>query len=435
MTCPLAIDRERAQLDLAFAPGRMGPMLARAFGVNGARRRPGGCHILDAKYVPRERCTLLYKLGDDLFLGTLRWDGASASGGHSEEHRSGGASGVHILEAGMHAYRFPDDPALPGLAVALDPTALGRVLEPIVDARVLRYAVTLLRYRPSRRATLRVELRTSGRPRRTLFAKVYHDLRKAVAVESTLRALADSPAVRDGRLVVVQPVAVLHSLRWVLFGAVGGFPLDRAFLFGRHAAKAVTAAAGALAALHRAGPLPARSWPASAAVARVARRAKRTAQVAPALGAEMAELAVALAARLPTDDEITLVHGDCKPSQFLVSRTGSSPALQVALLDFDSCGLADPASDVGAFMASLRLVRARPTGLGLDHLTTLRDDFLATYCAGTGRAMDFRVRVAWYEALALLRKAQRAFARAPRSPVPAAILAEARACLMQGVRH
>ncbi|MGH8900579.1 MAG: phosphotransferase family protein [Egibacteraceae bacterium] len=441
----LVIDREQAQLDLAFDPRRMGPLLARAFEAY------GGCHILDAKYAPHEHCTVLYELGGQLILGVLGWDGTLAADDRGQD----------IPEVGMRAYRFPDDPALPGLPAALDPVAVVRVLDGVLGERVLRCAVTLLRYRPTRRATLRLDLRTSaGRAPRTLFVKVYHDAHKALGVASTLRALADTSAVRTGRLVIASPIAAVDALRWVLFDAVGGVRLDVALACGGQAVEAVTAAAGALAALHSADGLPARPRPVTAQLARVARRAERTAEVAPALGAAMGELAVAVAGRLPDRGETTLIHGDCKPSQFLVGPNqgvrgspptlqgvrGSPPTLQgvrgspptsgVALLDLDSCGLADPASDVGAFLGWLRAreVRARLAGLRPKRVrASFGDGFLDAYCAAAGRGADFRSRVAWYEALSLLGKAQRAFARAPRSPLPAAILAEARVCVRRGV--
>lgn len=415
MSSALVTDQERAQLDLVFDPRRVGPLLTEIF------EAPGPCHILDAKYAPRERCIVLYELGGQLILGVLCWDGAPGEGG------------LHIPEAGMRAYRFPDDPALPGLPTALDPLATARVLDGVLGERVLRCAVTLLRYRPTRRATLRLDLRTpAGRAPRTLFVKVYHDAHKAMGVASTLRALVDTPAVRTGRLVIAPPVAAVDTLRWVLFGAVGGVRLDVVLACGGHAVEAVTAAAGALAALHGTGPLPARPRPVTARLTRVARRAERTAEVAPALGVVMAELAAAVARRLPDRDEVTLVHGDCKPSQFLVSPTQP----HVALLDLDSCGLADPASDVGAFLGWLRAreVRARSGGLRPKPVrASLGAGFLDAYCAAAGRGADFQSRVAWYEAFALLCKAQRAFARAPRSPLTAAILAEARVCLARAV--
>ena len=42
------------------------------------------------------------------------------------------------------------------------------------------------------------------------------------------------------------------------------------------------------------------------------------------------------------------MHGDCKPSQFLIGDG------RVYLLDLDHCGVSDQAADVGTFLATLR---------------------------------------------------------------------------------
>jgi len=117
-----------------------------------------------------------------------------------------------------------------------------------------------------------------------------------------------------------------------------------------------------------------------------------------------------------------LVHGDGKPSQFLLSPAG------ITLLDFDHCGLADPASDVGTFLAALRhraIVGAAP---GAHRLPAA---FLGAYQAAAGPGITTAAR--WYEAVALVRKALRAFARSPRSPLPAALVEAARQVLSEEV--
>ncbi len=124
--------------------------------------------------------------------------------------------------------------------------------------------------------------------------------------------------------------------------------------------------------------------------------------------------------------ELTLVHGDCKPSQFLVLPGAQGDgAAQVAVLDFDHCGMADPAADVGNFLASLRqagIAQARVS-------TRLEEVFLAAYLAACRAPEGLRLRAAWYEAVALLRKGLRSFARSPRSPLPELLVQEAWRCL------
>jgi aminoglycoside phosphotransferase (APT) family kinase protein len=172
-----------------------------------------------------------------------------------------------------------------------------------------------------------------------------------------------------------------------------------------------------------------------AEVARFVRRADAVRRVRPDLGAELLAAAHAVqrhARDLPVGPS-GLVHGDCKPSQFLLGPAG------VALLDFDHCGVADPASDVGTFLAALRQLQLRqhagrrspPGRLVPVEAHAWRHDFLAGYrgeLAG-GNSDGVTARIAWYESVALVRKALRAFARAPHSLLPAAMAAEAYRCL------
>jgi aminoglycoside phosphotransferase (APT) family kinase protein len=177
----------------------------------------------------------------------------------------------------------------------------------------------------------------------------------------------------------------------------------------------VCATAGALAALHALPPLSARGRPVTAELERFHNRATNVARVAPATGRHLIEWASALVERRNCvgDGEAGLVHGDCKPSQFRIDGS------QIALLDFDHCGVADQASDVGTFLASLRQ-RGRQS---------LEERFAVAYNACSGRAAAPWDRIAWYESVALMRKALRAFARSPRSPLPVLFAREGLRCL------
>ena len=128
----------------------------------------------------------------------------------------------------------------------------------------------------------------------------------------------------------------------------------------------------------------------------------------------------------------TVVHGDCKPSQFLIADGA------VTLLDFDHCGMADPATDVGTFLASLRqggVLRAGGVSATPEWVGELQELFLHEYCRAAGSRDGFRALSTWYEALALLRKSERAFARSSRSPIPSLLLEHAFALLgrLEGV--
>ncbi|MGH8932197.1 MAG: phosphotransferase [Egibacteraceae bacterium] len=427
-----ASTREHAEVELAFDTRRMGRLLADGVGLTG-----GPCHILDAKYEPGRHCSMLYQLDSTMILGMLGW------GGVSRDHDRG----RDLPTTKMRIYRWPHDPALATLPTVLGAGVLARALEQLLPGveRVVRCTVTPVRYRPARRCTLRVDARVlhgpgsagTGCPPRTLYAKVYHDLNKARLAAATLRTLAETlPAISPhrGQLVVPQPVAFLPDLALVLCEPVIGTGLELLLGDRRHAVTSIPAAAGALAALHRADHLPAPTRTAIFELDQLTDRALRIREYDASLGARMADLTTILASCSPSAGEISVVHGDCKPSQFLIDPSG-----RAALLDLDSCRLADPAGDVGAFTATLRRGRVRARLRRQRHPSRLPDrfaasrekDFLDAYCLATGRGAGFRERVKWYEALALVRKAQRAFARAPRSPLPAAILTEASRCLRE----
>jgi hypothetical protein len=117
---------------------------------------------------------------------------------------------------------------------------------------------------------------------------------------------------------------------------------------------------------------------------------------------------------------------------------------EVVLLDLDSCGQADPAGDVGTFLATLRqrtlrqLLARRSTAAGARARSALAEVFLDEYveAAGGGADVELRRRIAWYEAVALERKALRCFARAPRSPLTRALVEQGHARLdrLGGIR-
>jgi aminoglycoside phosphotransferase (APT) family kinase protein len=255
-----------------------------------------------------------------------------------------------------------------------------------------------------------------------------------------MRMLAESDAARAGRVVLAPAVALLPELQIVVQAPVEGLPLE---LYLEGLRGGVTAgdprgwdgiirSAGALAAIHTAGLSTDRERPIAAELKRFAKRAAQAAEVDAAVGARMGELAAALPSWLPLlpewGEQITLVHGDCKHSQCMLSPGG------VAILDWDHCGMADPANDIGTYLATLRQIgihqslksRGSPASAARARwLRGLEDDFLDAYVAASGFGAGYHLRARWYEAAALMRKALRAFARAPRSPMPLAQVDEA----------
>lgn len=435
MTTGAAVDTERGwaaaevtRVREALRPGVMHPRLLEALGLS-----YGACQVLDAKYEPGFRCTVLYAIGPHLVRGDVAvggWQDAAEIGAQLPE------AARLVVAPGVALSVFPADPGLPALTAATDPRVLYaaiRELAPAARHQARDAPVRLLRYRPGRRATL---LAAAGDP---YVVKVYHDPGKALAVAQESVALQQALGSPDGPLRLADTIGVLPGMPAVLQRVVQGHGLDQLLGSprGRAArlADAVRSAAQALAALHRAPVTSRRLRPVDAELRRFQSRAARVACVDPGVGAQLAQLADRLISTQPTAPGAIagLVHGDCKPSQFRVHGDA------LTLLDFDHCGAADPASDVGNFLASLRQagVRGRfavsPGSGGPGLVEVLAATFLRAYLGGSERprAGPFSTRAGWYEAVALERKALRAYSRSPDSILPALLAREAHRVLDQ----
>jgi hypothetical protein len=439
-SAPSTAAEQRHQVQAALQPQVMAIYLQELFGAPGTRHTPE-CRVLDMKYEPGDYCTILYQLGERMLIGTFRW-------GKAESDLP--ATARLIAPLGMQVYRFEHDPALPGLATALDGPVMARVLEQTLPecrddrARILRCRATPLRYRPGKRCTLRFDLAVCDAQgmlaRRRLFGKVYHDRDKATSTYHEMRMMADSAPAHDGRVILAPVVAFLPDLMIVFQAPVEGTPLELYLEGLTGAARAgdqrgwagIIRSAGAFAAVHTAGLTTDRERPIDSELKRFIKRAGQAAAVDPTTGARLLELADALPTwrgRMPEwGEQLTLVHGDCKHSQCMLTDAG------VAILDFDHCGMADPATDIGTYTATLRqlgihqALKARGGAAAAARagwLRALEDRFLEEYCAASGYGETFRLRATWYEAVALMRKALRGFARAPRSPMPLAQVEEA----------
>jgi Ser/Thr protein kinase RdoA (MazF antagonist) len=386
---------------------RMGPLLAATLGVD-----PGTpCSVADAKYEPGRPATVLYRLGSDLVHATVPPPGDIAPG--------------RQLPNGVGVMTFPDDPGLPTLPVVADArrfaAALGRALDLPGGGREVE--VALVRYRPGRRATFLVSVRVDGPAR--YVAKVYHDGAKAAAVAAEGRALQGldlSPPL------VLAPVeAHLPDLAVVVQGHLPGrelvLDLTDPLVVARRSPDVVRAAR-ALASLHRGSVPTGRPRPVDRELLRFVDRASVIGSVDPANGELLLALAHDLLAWRPAPGPVSLVHGDCKPSQFLVDGD------RVAVLDLDHCGIAEPASDVGNFVSSLLqgAVRAAEFGETRDASVALGATFVTAYLDGAepSAADELTERTRFYVAVSLLRKALRAWARSPLTALPGRYVAEAR---------
>jgi hypothetical protein len=342
---------ESEQVAIALSPRRIGPLLDQLFrpelekterqkDAKGAGSQPSECRILDAKYEPASYCRILYELGDQLVTGTYKWD--------SDESRPPETTNV-IPSLGMQVYRFPNDPALPSLTKAIDSQAVSAALAEALPefqtgaARILRCDVKVLRFRPARRCTLRLnvwlrEKESGAIYKRVLYGKIYHDLEKAGHVYQQMLSLSSSVSTKNGHISFATASAFLPDLAMVLQDPMEGVPLDSLISCDTETVSSLAvvgtaAAASALAALHTSGLTAGKPRSINSELARFKKRGARIGQVNPELGDKIIKLADALSAWLDTLGQwgatTCLIHGDCKPAQFLIKNQ------QAALLDFD----------------------------------------------------------------------------------------------------
>ena len=303
---------------------------------------------------------------------------------------------------------FGMDWQLPALARATDLAAMASELDALGCGAPVE--VDVLRYRPHQRCVLRYR----GRGR-TVIGKVYRRPEDAQRVWRETRALqgvllAKPLALVDGSLLLVEH---LEGRSW----------LD-ALLAAQGTEEWLRAAAEVCARLHGAASGSGDPHTLASELAQLRRRIERMAPAAPELAAEASAVLDRLVIAEPP--QLTLVHGDFKPDQLVVTRGG------LAVLDFDRVGPGDPAVDLGNFIAQLH--REALVG-GRESLRALADTFLAEYERITGDA-GAGERANSFRALALVRMAVRRFvhfphlyARGATGSSPAPLLAEARACL------
>jgi aminoglycoside phosphotransferase (APT) family kinase protein len=243
--------------------------------------------------------------------------------------------------------------------------------------------------------------------RATVFAKLHADEQGARAFLVAV-GVADWLAACQTGVTAVRPLAYVAADGVVLYPLVAGRPLSRHLRRPRPGStKHLWAAGAALRALHRAPAALASELERhdlAGEVKAIARTSEHIRALLPAAGATIEailERAQTVHARLPPEPP-TFAHGDFKADHLLVAPDG------LRLIDFDSCCLADPALDVGKFLADLQWWY---TAYGQPGVEQAQERFLAGYVAGD-RAGDGRGapgarlgRARLYEAVLLVKLA------------------------------
>jgi len=205
----------------------------------------------------------------------------------------------------------------------------------------------------------------------TLFAKLYNDgedaaaFRVASGIADWVSSSTDASAIT--------PLAHLPEDGLIIYPELAGAPLSH--YPAARAAKPLAQAGAVLRALQRA-PVAlfedVRPHSFAGEARAVARAAEHVKPLFPAAGAaidNILERAAALEERLPGEPPV-LAHGDYKADHVWVGQRG------ITLIDFNTCSLADPALDLGKFLADLHWWYAAG---GEEQLRSVQRSFLEGY--------------------------------------------------------
>lgn len=297
-----------------------------------------------------------------------------------------------VAALGMTVQISPVDPHYPQLVRLSDPHYVREQLSAISnldggalpatgrDATGRDYTVTAIRYRPGQRHVLRYDpVASNGEAGpATRFAKVYADNR-GQRLLTTIHQIADWVATQARDVAVLRPQAYLPDALTILYPWASGVPLAHLLASADRTVAAVLRQTGAaLHLLHNAPPSITPGLP-TITLAMEALGLGRTCEhiqlFLPTVGqtiqrlcAEIPEAYAALPQEAPT-----FVHGDWKADHLLVAPATTAP---LTLIDFDTCALADPALDIGKFLADLVWWYTTGQRAGL---TQAQDAFLAGY--------------------------------------------------------
>lgn len=215
------------------------------------------------------------------------------------------------------------------------------------------YLVSTVRYRPRQRHLLRYEPRPSGAG---VFAKLYAPGKAAEAMR-VAAVVADAVEQADAGVGAVRPLGDVPLDDVVLYPRLEGKPLSAYLARAESVPRRPLHAAGALLrSLHEHGlgrpdvaTLDLRRNNLPAELPATARAAEHLGPLVPDVAAQIDVLltrAGELDAKIP-GEPAAFAHGDFKCDHLWVSRRG------LTVLDFDTCSLAEPALDVGKFLADL----------------------------------------------------------------------------------
>jgi ABC-type multidrug transport system fused ATPase/permease subunit len=327
---------------------------------------------------------------------------------------------THVVEeAALALSRFPLDPQLPTLPLVTDGAVLNG-LEPFAGS-YREPAVTVVHYPREGSCVLRYRrYRSPAHSHHGAAASVYGKVYAGaggVLADGFLRALLKAQRQHNDELPAAFPNRICYDpeLRLLLTASLPGTPRVPALLKSWLAAgvgdgtptaelrRLLRESAQALAGLHGSDLATAPVYTAAHEIANL----EHELAIVRAFWPEEAERVMSCVEAPPSavddPDDIVLSHGDFTPSQVLLD--GPVPAV----VDLDTLCWADPAFDLGRYLAHLHLLARKAGGPGRrERIDGLGGEFLRGYAEVSTRTSSAAVaadRIAFYMATSLARSA------------------------------
>jgi hypothetical protein len=323
------------------------PALSELLGVGARAVVATAVKAAGGRLVHLERRQVLYRPGRRAsirYAATVAWGGAAPVGETfvAIVDADGPPAGTLVLTAGDLAvglFRYPDDPALPGLR----PAVIGQEVADRLGVAPERVALELKTYRPGRRAVVRVRVAGDG------LAPVVERYLKVVP-PAELGPLVDRIAAFGGHVRVPEVLATWPEAGTAVLAALPGRTVREVLLAGEPSELAALPDGDELIDLLDLLPAPVEGSGEASAGGPLSRAAGHAALLQSVLPTERDRL-VSLVERLgrPADDgPLVAVHGDLHEAQLLVAdgRVGG-------VLDLDDAGPGHRVDDLGTLLGHL----------------------------------------------------------------------------------
>lgn len=325
------------------------------------------CALQDTKYQPATRCVTVY---------TLQFD-------QTDMPQQQTIGVIEITPAGLTHRLYDEDSRIPWLALATDPQEMHQHFAALLDDSAIKACiVTPVRYKPGARCVFRYDIRNDS-GQRVFFGKLLADGDDQLM--ATIGALYQASLSRPAMPRILRPMAHWPDLHMLIQPAVVGGGELNILAFDPDEDNATRErwmrdAGARLAGLHACdvGAGPRRTM--ADDLEELREYVAPMAMVNPALAARYEAAVESIAAGNLPEPATVASHGAFRTDQFMIEDG------ELVMIDLDGFCWANPARDLGNFLAYLRwkAIRQPHNAAFIEHVGQL---FLDGYYA-SGAAID-----------------------------------------------